>query len=545
MIAVRRILCTAVALCLSATMRCTTHSTASGGGGIETVALVGHARLVDNSIPANAAVFIRPAGFLAGADLQAVMANASVDQRGDFRLDSVAPGPYVVEVNDMSRNSGILAFSVVVSGGGTLDIGTDTIRPYATISGVVLLPSGFGAKTFVQVFSLQRLVQTDSNGAYVLSNMPAGVFRLRIVGPGGDVGYRDTSDIEARSGLVTAIAPVSMFTFASEDYSSWKYSRRIALNTTAGGANVVANVANFPLLVKLTSANFDFSQANADDADVRFADAQGGHLHYEIARFDKNLLAAEIWVLLDTVMGSSNTQAITIFWGRPDLTNWSSGAAVFSPSLGYAAVWHLDSLVDATGDGNSLVNEGATAGAGISGSGFALNGADQYLTCGPSASLNMAASNLTIVVWERSTDHWSTERMLFEHDVWPNSGTYGFSTRNDSILSFDFPSAQAEVRGWQGSNSDGAWHCLAATLNDGIDTGRIYRDGALIHADTVRSSIGSSVASSYIGCRGGVERFFKGDIDEVWVMNREMPAAWFKLLYENIRENQSLYTVSP
>lgn len=541
----RRILYAATALCLAATMQCTTHSTASGGGGIETVAIVGHARLADNSIPAHAAVFMRPAGFLAGADLQATLANASVDTRGDFRLDSVAPGPYVVEVNDLSHNSGLVACSVVVSGKGPFDIGMDTIRPYASISGSVLLPSGAGANTYVQVFDLQRLVQTDSSGAYVLSNMPAGVFRLRIVGPGGDIGYRDTSNIVARSGLVTALAPVSMFSFASEDYSSWKYSKRISLNTTAGGANVAANVVNFPFLVRLTNANFDFSQVSASGADLRFADAQGGHLHYEIARFDKDMPAAEIWILLDTVTGGANTQSITLYWGRPDLTNWSRGAAVFAPALGYAAVWHLDSLADATGNGNTLVNIGARASAGITGGGFAFSGTNEYLSCGPSASLNMATSNLSIVVWERSTDHWSSERLLFEHDVWPNAGTYGFSTRNDSILSFDFPSALAEVRGWQGSNSDGVWHCLAATLNDAIDTGRIYRDGVLLHADTVRSSIGSSVAPSYIGCRGGVERFFKGDIDEVWVMNREMPAAWFKLLYENMRESQSLYTVSP
>jgi Concanavalin A-like lectin/glucanases superfamily/Domain of unknown function (DUF2341) len=375
--------------------------------------------------------------------------------------------------------------------------------------------------------------------------MPAGIFRLRIVGPDSDVGYRDTSNIEAKSGLVTAIAPLSMFTFASEDYSGWKYSKRITLNTMAGGANVAENVVDFPLLVRLAGANFNFSQASAGGADLRCADTQGNHLHYEITRFDKDLPAAEIWILLDTVMGNSNTQSITLYWGRPDLTNWSGGPAVFAPALGYAAVWHLVSLGDATGNGNVLVNNGAAAAAGITGAGFSLNGMNQYLSCGPSASLTMAASNLTIVVWEKSNDHWSTERMLFEHDVWPNAGTYGFSTRNDSILSFDFPSALSEVRGWQGSNSDGVWHCLAATLNDAIDTGKIYRDGVLLHADTVRSSIGSSVAPSYIGCRGGVERFFKGDIDEVWVMNREMSAAWLKLLYESMRENQSLYTVAP
>jgi len=142
--------------------------------------------------------------------------DASVDAHGDFRLDSVPPGSYIVEVNDRSHYSGIVACSVVASYGRAQDIGTDTIRPYATLTGSIVLPAGAGSKAFVQVYGLQRLTETDSAGVFVMSDLPPGNFRLRLVAPAAGVGSRDTSNIVAVSGVVSAIAPVALFTFASE-----------------------------------------------------------------------------------------------------------------------------------------------------------------------------------------------------------------------------------------------------------------------------------------------------------------------------------------
>ena len=55
----------------------------------------------------------------------------------------------------------------------------------------------------------------------------------------------------------------------------WRYARTITLDTTAAGANVPDDVANYPLAVLLDKSRFDFSQARADGADIRFFDAGG------------------------------------------------------------------------------------------------------------------------------------------------------------------------------------------------------------------------------------------------------------------------------
>jgi hypothetical protein len=543
MIVIRWVVYCAVTLYLAAGIKCSGRIAAtSGGGGIETVAIVGHVVLPDNSVPAQAVVYIRQTGFVSGAPGNLVSPDASVDAKGNFRIDSVEAGSYRIEVNDREHFAGIFNCDVA-AGADVQDVGLDTMQPYAAISGSVVAPGFVAVPLFVQVYGMERFASVDSLGRFAFRDLPAGEYSLRIVANQADIGWRDTSNIHAGAGGTAVLSPVSVYTFTNEIYADWKYSKRISINTASSGANVSVNVTDFPFLVRLTAADFDFLQASGNGADIRFADENNGHLRYEIAQFDTKQPAAGIWVLLDTVVGNANTQFITMYWGRPDLTNWSSGAHVFAPSLGYAAVWHLDTPDDATGNGNALANSNALLTAGLCGNGYAFNGANSFLSALPSNSLNMSAKNLTVVVWEKATDHWASERMLFEHDVWPASGTFSFSMRNDSIVSFDFPSAQAEVRGWQGSNSGGTWHCLALTLNDAIDTGKVYRDGALLHADTVRSSIGSSTGASYIGSRGGVERFFKGSIDEVWVLSQDRPAEWLKLLYENMKENQTLYSV--
>jgi len=216
MSAVRRILYAAAALCLAATMQCTNALHRVRRGRHRDRCRCGHARLADNSIPTDAAVFVRPAGFLAGADPgKRHWPTRRLTPAAIFAWIQLLPAPMLWKSTNLSHNSGLVACSVVVSGNGTFDIGTDTIRPYASISGSVLLPSGAGANTYVQVFDLQPARSNDSSGAYVLSNMPTGVFRLRIVGPAGTIGYRDTSNICAKN-IGLAPAGAVRVRFASE-----------------------------------------------------------------------------------------------------------------------------------------------------------------------------------------------------------------------------------------------------------------------------------------------------------------------------------------
>jgi len=91
---------------------------------------------------------------------------------------------------------------------------------------------------------------------------------------------------------------------AQENYATWSDSAVFVLNTSVSGANEMNTVTKFPVLVRLTPANFNgFPNAKLGGADIRFANSNGQHLHYQIERWEDIAAyqdTAEIWVLVDT-----------------------------------------------------------------------------------------------------------------------------------------------------------------------------------------------------------------------------------------------------
>src|SRR5690348_13327999 len=68
----------------------------------------------------------------------------------------------------------------------------------------------------------------------------------------------------------------------AQTYGTWSYYKTLTFNTTF----ISGNVTNYPLLVRLTSTNFDFSQAMTNGEDIRFEDPDGTALSYEIERWN-------------------------------------------------------------------------------------------------------------------------------------------------------------------------------------------------------------------------------------------------------------------
>ena len=128
---------------------------------------------------------------------------------------------------------------------------------------------------------------------------------------------------------------------------AWHYAMQFFLNTTTSGANVTGNVTDFPVLIRLSSGNFDFARAKSGGADVRFAKSDGTPLPYEIERWDSVARQAEVWVRVDTVMGNDTMQIITMYSGNADSASQSNGAQVFDTSRGFEGVWHMGQMTGA------------------------------------------------------------------------------------------------------------------------------------------------------------------------------------------------------
>jgi biopolymer transport protein ExbB len=145
----------------------------------------------------------------------------------------------------------------------------------------------------------------------------------------------------------------------------WRYSKTITLDTTAAGAHVTEDVENYPLAVLLDKSRFDFNQARADGADIRFFDAVGTPLTHAIEVWDRQSGSAAIWVLLNAVKGNSNMQSIVMKWGHPGAADISDSKAVFKRAHGFVGAWHLGEDGNTNPDGYKDSSDHEAHGTGV------------------------------------------------------------------------------------------------------------------------------------------------------------------------------------
>jgi hypothetical protein len=130
------------------------------------------------------------------------------------------------------------------------------------------------------------------------------------------------------------------------DLSKFRHSKPLKLDTTPAGAGVASDIAAYPVAIKLSAANFDFSQAKPAGEDVRFSSADGKPLPYAIELWDAAKKEAALWVSVDIKGGS--TQTINLHWGNADAASAANSKAVFSKAAGFIGVYHLNQ------DGNTV-----------------------------------------------------------------------------------------------------------------------------------------------------------------------------------------------
>jgi biopolymer transport protein ExbB len=105
---------------------------------------------------------------------------------------------------------------------------------------------------------------------------------------------------------------------AAGPFADWRHSGSLYILTTPAGADLPAgaSVEQFPLLVRLHGDTFDFSQAAADGADLRFSAADGTPLAHEIESWDATRGAAAVWVRVPRIEGNA-VQELRLHWGNP------------------------------------------------------------------------------------------------------------------------------------------------------------------------------------------------------------------------------------
>lgn len=341
----------------------------------------------------------------------------------------------------------------------------------------------------------------------------------------------------------------------ADDYSQWAHGLDLYTNTSPDGAYVTATVRHFPLLVRLDSGNFPFAEARGKGQDIRFAGLTGGHLSYQIDRWDSAGAEAEVWVLADSIRGDTVKACLRMLWGNADAADSSDGEAVFTREDGYLSVWHLgaaDTLPRANsvaeGKPATPVNyDGDESRMGVIGLADSLDGAGKgdYLDLGPGYA--DFSGGFTYSVWANPSNKAFWSRLL---DMGNGSGVDNLVLqRNLTNEDLDFDtyngvSGNERVTAAKGFRV-GEWQHFTVTVEG--RTASIYRNGIL--AATGSQSDTLPVVErlfNYIGkSNWGGNDYYMGGIDEPRLSGVPRQAERIKLEYANQRPSQNLVAFAP
>ena len=472
----------------------------------------------------------------------------TTDSLGSYRFTVAQRGVYDIQAVQLTQRTRSLVMGISVSSDTTRVAASPLTAPGAI---KIMLPAG-GDTThdylYVPGTTLQASLRQSADSV-VLDSVPAGTIPALYYGRGQAAPYAFRYEISVLPGDTTVTA-----------LAQWSYSKIFRLNTTSAGAQISTAVYGFPVLIRLTKDNLNFSQARIDGSDIRFAKADNTLLPYEIERWDAAAGLAEIWVKVDTVYPGDDSRFIALYWGAsaPAAGGESNGAAVFDTANGFVGVWHLNdpgaSVKDATYNayGGIAYNMAPQSGMlGIIAAGREFRSDSSYITMpGTSASkLNFGQNDVySLSAWV----YTDTLDSLYQAIISKGDEQY-----NLEILGGDWEFAEYENKaGWNMSQSP-----LPAAVRQwvhvvGVRNGAkqyLYVNGSCM--DSVGAVLGNGFSRSaaynlMIGKTNGVSMpgfpyYFHGILDEIRIQGRALDPAWIKLCYMNQKTQDALIGENP
>jgi Concanavalin A-like lectin/glucanases superfamily/Domain of unknown function (DUF2341) len=461
----------------------------------------------------------------------------TTSEGGVYIFSHIDTGVYNIQAVDLNKRTRVFISDIHLTG-RSVRIQADTLEKPGRIR-VQLITAADSTGGFVYLPGSTVIDTFSSNSGYVMmDSVPRGMFHSLCYGPRQNPG--------ASTVLAENVQVVPESTTIVSPYEAWSFSKRLYLNTASTGAGVQGNVVHFPVLVRLSGINFNFTQAKSSGEDCRFTKSNGVPLAYEIERWNASQSSAEIWVKVDTVFGNDNSHFIIMYWGNPTATSASSGTAVFDTAQGFQGVWHMGqagntTAFDATFNHFDQTPFGMTAASSVSG---AVGGAQEF--DGKASffqSIGTASGKLNFPQGGTyAISAWAYADTLDQY--YHTIACKGDNQYNLEIIPSDeWEFAEyADGAGWNMTTShatEKVWTYVTG-IRDGSKE-YLYVNGAV--ADSIvllgtaafpRNSgfdfmIGRTIKSS----SDTTAYFFKGVIDEVRITSVAPSADWIRLCYMN------------
>ena len=326
--------------------------------------------------------------------------------------------------------------------------------------------------------------------------------------------------------------------------ANWLSGYTTRKKITIDKSKIDSDLTDFPVLVKLTSSNFDFSKANSDGFDLRFTSSDGTTLlKYERERHDATNKLAEYWVKIPSISSTANT-IFYLYYRVEDTADGADPTNVWDSN--FKGVWHMKDLTTSTIEDSTSNNNDGTKKASnepiqadrqiAKAQGF--DGSDDYIDCGNDASLNIT-DEITIEAWIYP------KNLVGEKTILRKEGQIAFNIiPNDLCLWLRKSGSWTNVVSTGGFSSGdiNKWYHIVATWDGNYP--KLYVNGELeATGSQYIGPLDSSSYKDYIGVltdESNWRYFFNGSIDEVRISSVARSADWIKATYYSL--NNSLLT---
>jgi hypothetical protein len=195
---------------------CTGSSLTNGGSGtgVGNGVVMGKVIYPDSSPVAGAVVRLRPQTYLADTSgklptsSEGLIDSFTTDSDGVFRIDTINVGnTFSIEVNDRGKNTQATLYKLSIIKNDTVRLTTRAVNPVAALSGTITIP-GLPANAYIQIYGLERIGRTDSQGRYAINDLPVGKceenecdYKIRILIPNAGGGFTvKESELEVTAG---------------------------------------------------------------------------------------------------------------------------------------------------------------------------------------------------------------------------------------------------------------------------------------------------------------------------------------------------------
>ena len=307
----------------------------------------------------------------------------------------------------------------------------------------------------------------------------------------------------------------------------WAHKKRLSFDTTASGSELKADVSQLPLLLRLHSGNFTFSEAKPDGTDLRFFAADGKTaLSYHIENFDPDNELANVWVSVPKLSANSQADAIIVAWGNPKAPSAVSAKATYDATQLLVQHFSQD-FKDATSNSNHGVSSGVkTAPNGPVGESGIFDG-NAKLAVEKSATLKFpSGASLTLSTWVKPSGNDNAN--LIQIGEGKTSLTWGLA---NGVM---FIASGKEQSKASAALSAGAWQHLAVVLDAG--KADFYLNGSPIG--------GGSFSSSETSGNTTIGEGLRGELDELTVSGSARSLDYIKALYASQEADSLLMSFS-